>query len=156
MVVTHYKLLFRGKALDGHEVGVVRNKLGKTLKLHDGGLEQLFSGRLITLKRGLEQAEAVKYQALLEQLGAEVLLQPDSDAEAMAVDPGATSETVPDAPASQQESLPDDDLVCPRCGYGQPVATECSHCKMDLRLHLKRLQRKARAQQRRLKGAASA
>ncbi len=150
MVPTHYKLLFRGEALGGHQVDVVRQKLGQLLKLDAGGLEQLFSGRLITLKRGLGQAEAGKYQALLERLGAEILLQPDSDGEAP-----AASDSAPEAPATPPAHLPGGELVCPRCGHGQPLATECAHCKMDMRLHLKRLERRARVQGLRSQRAAS-
>ncbi len=153
---THFKLLFRGKVLEGHAVGIVRHKLKQVLKLDDSGLEQLFSGRLITLKRGLEQAEAGKYQSLLEQLGAEILLQPDAVAEIPPIVPGATTCTGPGVPATIPGSHREGELVCPRCGFSQPAATVCAHCKMDLRLHLKRLQRKARVQQRRGKRAAGA
>jgi hypothetical protein len=145
MVPTHYKLLFRGKTLDGYEPESVRQKLGLILKLDDGGLEQLFSGRLITLKRGLEQADAGKYQTLLEQLGAEVLLQPDAEAEQQD-DGGEKNDSPAAALVEPVEVTVDGELECPRCGYGQPTAEECAHCKMDLRLHIKRLRRKAKVQ----------
>jgi hypothetical protein len=146
MVPTHYKLLFRGRALDGYEPGAVRHKLGVVLKLDDGGLEQLFSGRLITLKRGLEQAEAGKYQALLEQLGAEILLQPDAEAEQQQDDGGEKNHSPGDAVVEQAEVTVEGELDCPRCGHRQPIADECAHCKMDLRLHIKRMRRKAKVQ----------
>ena len=34
------------------------------------------------------------------------------------------------------------ELDCPRCGHQQAIAKACERCRMDLRLHLKRLQRK--------------
>ncbi len=146
MVPTHYKLLFRGKALDGYEPESVRQKLGVILKLDDGGLEQLFSGRLITLKRGLEQADAGKYQTLLEQLGAEVLLQPDAETVLRQDQDGAGKkiDSPTAAPGEPLEVAVEGELECPRCGYCQPMAEECAHCKMDLRLQIKRLRRKAK------------
>ncbi len=151
----HFKLLFRGKALEGHAADTVRHKLGQALKLNDNGLEQLFSGRLITLKRGLGQAEATRYQGLLEQLGAEILLQPDADSKAPSTDGGESNQHSAAASGTKPDRGALGDIVCPRCAHCQPVAPQCAHCRMDMRLHLKRLQRKAKVLQLRSKRAAS-
>ena len=151
----HFKLLFRGKALEGHAAETVRHKLGQALKLDDNGLEQLFSGRLITLKRGLGQAEATRYQGLLEQLGAEILLQPDADSTAPSIDGGESGQHRAAAPVTKPDGDALGDIVCPRCAHCQPVAPQCAHCRMDMRLHLKRLQRKAKVLQLRSMRAAS-
>lgn len=152
MMAARYKLLFRGKTLAGQDPDKVEHKLAELLKLDPQGLAQLFSGRLITLKRGLRQEEANKYQQVLENLGAEILLQPDGE-QAPAASEARTDETV--APivgdaANKAQALPSEPLTCPRCGHSQDQVEQCGHCKMDLRLHIMRLQRKAKAQQARL------
>ena len=148
-MAARYKLLFRGKTLVGQDQDKVKHKLGELLKLDQQGLAQLFSGRLITLKRGLLQQEASKYQQLLENIGAEILLQPDNEQVAVSSEAAAeriaepvTSAAGNTAPAPQMQTL-----TCPRCGHNQGQVQQCGHCKMDLRLHIMRLQRKARAQQ---------
>ncbi len=154
MAETRYKLLFRGGVRAGHTESAVKQKLGELLKLDDRGLAQMFSGRLITLKRDLEQAEANKYQQVLEKFGAEILLQLDAEQQAQpredAVAPAAATEAKNDPQhiaAVAEEVTVGQTLACPRCGHNQPVAEQCCHCKMDLRRHILRLERKAKAQQ---------
>ena len=151
-MAARYKLLFRGKTLVGQDQDKVKHKLGELLKLDQQGLAQLFSGRLITLKRGLPQQEASKYQQLLENLGAEILLQPDNEQVAASAEAGVDSsenfaEPAASAAGNKTPALQMQALTCPRCGHNQAQVEQCGHCKMDLRLHIMRLQRKARAQQ---------
>lgn len=48
------------------------------------------------------------------------------------------------------------DLECPRCGHEQSFSHQCEMCKMDLTLHIQRLERKEKARQaRRAQQAAS-
>ena len=149
MAAARYKLLFRGKLLAGRDEREVRQQLGGLLKLDQQGLAQLFSGRLITLKRGLLQGEASKYQQLLENVGAEVLLQPDSEAVPPIAEQRATG-PIKSGVSNRPEPPSAEDLTCPRCAHSQSPAQHCAHCKMDLRLHIMRLQRKAKARQARL------
>jgi len=150
MMAARYKLLFRGKILAGQDQDKVKRKLGELLTLDQQGLVQLFSGRLITLKRGLLQQEASKYQQVLENLGAEILLQPDSEQLAVRSEDAVTSTEAIAEPAvsaaASEAPAPPAALTCPRCGHNQGQVEQCVHCKMDLRLHIMRLQRKARAQ----------
>lgn len=155
MMAARYKLLFRGKILAGQDQHKVKHKLGEMLKLDPQGLAQLFSGRLITLKRGLLQEEASKYQQVLENIGAEILLQPEgeqSPAGSEAAVAGTEESVAPtvNVAANKEQALPLEQLTCPRCGHSQGQVEQCGHCKMDLRLHIMRLQRKAKAQQARL------
>ena len=152
MMAARYKLLFRGKSLAGQDQDKLKHKLGELLKLDQQGLAQLFSGRLITLKRGLLQQEASKYQQVLENLGAEILLQPDNEqapvsSEAAVASAGEIVAPIVSATGDKAQALPLEQLTCPRCGHSQGQVEQCGHCKMDLRLHIMRLQRKAKAQQ---------
>lgn len=155
MAATQYTLLFKGGIRAGHEPVAVKERLGELLKLDDKGLDQLFSGRLITLKRGLGQEEATRYQQALEKTGAEILLQGESsDVEPVE----ATVETVAVAtePASNDgghEAVPEgESLHCPRCAHEQAYSDQCTRCKMDLRRHIMKLQRRAKVQQLRRAG----
>ena len=50
-----------------------------------------------------------------------------------------------DQPSIQAVSTADyESINCPRCGHEQPFSAACGHCKMDLTMHIKRLERKAR------------
>jgi hypothetical protein len=160
MVASHFKLVFRGKALAGFDADQVRQQLGELLKLKSRGLEQLFSGRLITLKRGLSREEASKYQQVLEQLGAEILLQPDKEwgTDSASVRSGGIDPSAGAANTAYQSQVKarssGGNVTCPRCAHRQAMAEECGQCKMDLRLHLLRMQRKAKALQIRAAGLA--
>jgi hypothetical protein len=145
MATARYTLLFRGKVLTDHDADTVRQKLGELLKLDVEGLEQLFSGRLITLKRGLCQHEADKYRQVLEHMGAEVLLQPDTEQ-----DEHGVVAALPAQCGSQTEAVDAGPLDCPRCGHSQLMVQQCGRCKMDLRLHIMRQRRKLKAQRVRL------
>jgi hypothetical protein len=154
MAATQYKLLFKGGIRAGRDEGSVKQLLGELLKLDAKGLAQLFSGRLITLKRGLSQADAIKYQQVLESIGAEILLQHDTESqlptdgqETSAVAEPQPKNTAPHLQAAPDSAGADTSLACPRCGHEQPQNEQCCRCKMDLRRHIMRLERKAKAQQ---------
>lgn len=147
MAAAQYKLLFKGGVRAGFDESDVQEKLGELLKLDATGLGQMFSGRLITLKRGLKQEEAARYQQVLEKIGAEILLQSDSQFETASVATVDVETAEARNDASHPRGTTVKDLQCPRCAHVQAVNDQCEHCKMDLRRHLLRLQRKARVQQ---------
>lgn len=148
MAAMRYKLLFKGGVRQGFAASQVQQQLGDLLKIDSGALEQLFSGRLITLKRDLSQDDAYRYQRVLESLGAEVLLQ-QQEAVAMATEQKnvapANDSAVEESVAARSST--NQTLQCPRCGHSQTPSEHCGHCKMDLRRHMLRLERKAKAQQ---------
>lgn len=74
-----YKLVFNGQLLEGFEAHTVQADLAAALKLDDARLGKLFSGRLITVKRGLDLARAEKFRLVFERAGARALIHPDND-----------------------------------------------------------------------------
>ncbi len=48
------------------------------------------------------------------------------------------------APAPAQAPSGGDAITCPRCGHEQSRSNSCGSCRMDLRLHLQRLEKRAR------------
>lgn len=155
MAATQYTLLFKGGIRAGYEPAAVKERLGELLKLDDDGLAQLFSGRLITLKRGLRQEDATRYQQALERTGAEILLQGESS-EVEAVEAVVSTVEPEPEPASNDASLEQgaagETLHCPRCAHVQGYRDQCARCKMDLRRHIMKLQRRAKAQKLRRAG----
>lgn len=157
-----YKLLFSGQIQEGFDQNQVRENLGKMLKMDGTGLDQLFSGRLITLKKGLDQSSAGKYQKALENAGARILIQLDQQtataapiAEEAQAQPVAGNE--PEVAVAATKPAPvaagEGEIQCPRCHHVQGRTEECSHCKMDLRRHIMRIERKAKQREARLKAA---
>ena len=159
---SNFKILFGGQVQPGFDVTQVRANLGKLLKMDAAALDQLFSGRLITLKKGLDQAAAGKYQAVLENAGARILIQQDASdpapesqaAQPVQQTPVATpaSAAVSDMPkpaAGKRTAAASTagEIQCPRCHHSQSRADECGHCRMDLRRHIMRVDRKAKARE---------
>jgi hypothetical protein len=55
--------------------------------------------------------------------------------------PAAPSEKPVAAPAASAEG---ESIECPRCGHEQAFTTVCGFCKMDLTMHIRRLERRAK------------
>lgn len=71
-----YKIIFSGSILDGFSREAVTKHFAKAFKLKDKKkIEQLFCGRIITLKRGLNYEEARRYSRVLNKLGADCCLE---------------------------------------------------------------------------------
>ncbi|MGK0442532.1 MAG: hypothetical protein ACJA0N_002343 [Pseudohongiellaceae bacterium] len=70
------------------------------------------------------------------------IVEPESEeataTEAVVEEPSATVN-------SQSGTAGSDSIACPRCGNEQAYATTCGHCKMDLTMHITRMERKAKA-----------
>jgi len=71
-----FDLVFRGDIAAGQKIMAVRERVQKLFKADDQQLERLFSGRPVTIRRDLDQAQAEQYQQALLQAGALVELKP--------------------------------------------------------------------------------
>jgi hypothetical protein len=75
----HYKVVFSGNTLDGASPADVAEKFAEAFKLNDQvSLEQLFSGKIITLKRGLNYEQAKRYSRILQKLGADCCIEQEN------------------------------------------------------------------------------
>ena len=75
---TSYKVIFSGNTLDGHSPIQVVQQFAKAFKLSDQStLQKLFSGKVITLKRGLSYEQAQRYSSNLQKLGADCCIEPE-------------------------------------------------------------------------------
>lgn len=122
-----YAIHFDGAIVDGADVEAVKRQLCQLLRIEAAAIERLFSGRPVTLKRGLDRQQAIVYQQTLQQAGARV----------RAVASPMAPSGIHHAGRPQSEG----DTACPRCAYVQARVERCARCKMDLR---RRLPRRAR------------
>lgn len=72
-----YSIFFRGEAAEGAELDQVKLQFSKLFKADDAKLNQLFSGKVIPLKRNLAPEEAAKFQQLFKKTGAKIYLKED-------------------------------------------------------------------------------
>ena len=101
-----FNLVFEGKIAPGQEEGAVKTALMKLLKTDDSGVERLFSGSTVTIKKDLDQSTAAKFQQAFETTGALCMLVPQASgaAEIPAEDPGGPPALPPQPPASNVEN----------------------------------------------------
>lgn len=80
----HFEVVFRGDIEPGRAVVEVKESLGKLFNAETSRVEQLFSGKPVVIKAGLEKEKALHYQAILKKIGALVDIRPDMSVEVVA------------------------------------------------------------------------
>jgi hypothetical protein len=71
-----YNVVFKGEILPGHTLAEVKNALSARFKLNAAKTDNLFTGRAVTVKGGVDYQTAVKLQAAFQQVGAVCYLEP--------------------------------------------------------------------------------
>lgn len=69
---TEFDIIFRGDIVIGQQLSDVKARLQQLFKADTARIEQLFSGRPVPVKRGVNAADAEKYRAILLKAGARV------------------------------------------------------------------------------------
>lgn len=164
-----YSVVVSGQLVEGFELGQVKENLIQAFKLSAAQVDKLLCGKPVALKRGIEKNVAVKLSQRLQDLGAVSIIKaapaakkapvseaPKAPAPAPAPQAASSKPAAPavavEQPSSEQPVSVDSGagkqgisrLDCPRCGHSQPVSNTCQLCKMDLTLHLRRTERRAR------------
>jgi len=67
-----FDLVFKGELVKGAELGTVKSNIGKLFKMAPEKVEALFSGKAITLKKGLDFDAANRYRVAIKKAGARV------------------------------------------------------------------------------------
>lgn len=166
-----YSVVMTGEIAEGVALEQAKANVGSLFKLGDGQLQKLFSGKPVAVRRGITRPQADKICKALSKAGviAKVTSSRPVTAKVAATHPASVSKAtgtsgsnrVDKAAASGKvvvRPVPEvskPDLDCPRCGHHQTFATVCSLCKMDLTLHIQRVEKKALARANRLRAAAS-
>lgn len=167
-----YSVVVTGDILDGFDLGQVKANVGKLFKLSDEKIEKLFAGKPVAIQRGVDKEKAIKVRSALTKAGAASVVKLNKSIKAKAeteqakvAQPSAikkpiraasvaqkpaekVSEPVKAVKTAEQPTTSDggENIECPRCGHDQPFVTACGKCKMNLSLHIQRLQRKAKVQ----------
>jgi len=101
---TSYKVIFQGVA-DGFTVEEVKQRLAGLFKVTPEKLEIFFQGKSRVIKSGLDQANALRYQSILEKAGAVCAIE-----------------------AFEKDEGPKKTMVCPKCGFEQQESASCARC----------------------------
>jgi len=73
----HFQLVFEGETLEGFDPDDVRRHVGEHMKLDAARLENLFSGRRVVLRRGVDEERAHRHKRQFASLGGRLLIEPD-------------------------------------------------------------------------------
>lgn len=65
-----YEVAFQGEIADGADLEQVKAAVGQMFKADAAKLAHLFSGKRVVIKKGIDHATAMKYQAALNKAGA--------------------------------------------------------------------------------------
>jgi uncharacterized protein YbjQ (UPF0145 family) len=65
-----YNIVFEGKTVPGKEIDLVKKALMNILKADDQGIDRLFSGKRVLIRKNVDSATAKKFQKAFEDIGA--------------------------------------------------------------------------------------
>jgi len=134
-----YDIVFTGVIVPGSEQAQVRRNLAALFKTEPAKIEPLFSGKRFVIKKGLDEATALKYQKALREAGAIVHMESAAEAANPAVSaPPARPSTspAPTAPTPQAPGRLDATIDPPGVVLVAPERIEApnidtSHLHMD-------------------------
>lgn len=104
-----YKVVFRGDVAPGHSLMDVRVRLQELFRLDDQGINKLFVGRPIAIKKNLDEATARKWCEVLAKAGAV--------AECIADDIEAPPEITQQEATQQEATKPEVQQAKPEYGF---------------------------------------
>lgn len=76
MAEQRYDLSYRGLITPGADPEETRRRLGAIFKLNASGLERLFTGKPVIVKRDVDAATVAQFERLFAQAGAELTVDP--------------------------------------------------------------------------------
>ncbi len=100
-----YNVVFEGKIMPGKDLQLVKDRLKELMKTDDEGIERLFTGKPVVVRKNLEKETAEKYRNAFAKAGAMCEVSPEPAPQA-APDPVAapavpdTLKDVPEPPKS--------------------------------------------------------
>jgi len=78
-MATLYNIIFGGQVAPGNDPVSVKEAMKNLLKLDADGIEHIFAGRPISLKKGVNASTAEKYRKAIETAGALCEVEPMAD-----------------------------------------------------------------------------
>ena len=101
-----YNVYFAGQLVAGQELQDVRQKVQKLFNANPETLDKLFSGKTQLVKRGCDEATAIKYQQAIKRAGAKAIVQA-SEASPVQSTPAVATATTPTPPPNTQQAALD-------------------------------------------------
>lgn len=91
-----FNIVFSGELVGGADPARVRENLARLFKMDAARVEALFSGKPVVIKKGADQATAMKFRAALRQAGAQCQMVPvGGEPEPAAAPPASTPAAAP-------------------------------------------------------------
>lgn len=116
-----FKIVFNGELMPDAQLDEVKDNLAKLFKSDRSKIDSLFSGSNVALKRDLPEADADKYLAALQRVGAKARKEADLASSLSLVE--TAEHAAPAAEANETARM-----QCPKCGHEQAKSSECSAC----------------------------
>ena len=101
-----YEVAFSGKLVAGAQLESVKANLAKIFQADEQRIAQLFSGRRIVIKSGLDAAGAEKYRDILARAGAELEVRALNQAVAETVAPSQSTPVGSALPVAETPKVP--------------------------------------------------
>lgn len=128
-----YKIILEGTVKEGADRSKVVAQLAKVFRKDARTVEKLLSGRPKTIRRHVDYPTALKYQTIMERVGATARVEPEVEPLVKIV--SAAPHVGPESLRPEQEAI-----VCPRCGYESEreddvlrVRGDCPRCGLQVR-----------------------
>lgn len=131
MAAETYRIVFKGEILPSKDIAVVKVSLAHIFSLKTPQVQALFSGKSVSVKRGLDPETAEKFRKAFERAGALVYVVPEIQA-APAPAPAETpaeADLGVDTTLRRHGPVP---MICPNCGHEQQLAESCLNCGIDI------------------------
>jgi uncharacterized protein YbjQ (UPF0145 family) len=96
---TRYNITFDGQTAPARDIQAVKDALMRTLRTDGRGIEMLFTGKPVIIKRNVDAATAQKYEKAFEAAGAICTLDPVPTPEGGQAITGAANAPPPNEPA---------------------------------------------------------
>lgn len=140
-----FEVLFSGEVYRGADRVVVKRNLSLLFNEDPVKIEQLFTGRTVVLKNGLNKKTAEQYQVALAKAGAVCKIRdrnaPYEGQARFRADNESKEYTLRDISVHR--------VVCPRCNYQQLEAELCVRCGADIEQEVREKVKQDRAKERR-------
>lgn len=110
------QVIFSGELLPGQSLVEVRARIGQLFRVDGERLDQLFSGRCMVIKQGLDAEAAEKYRQAIERAGARCLIEPlesqlEAPVPAIPAAPEASAATTPALSGERLQVIPRDEYM---------------------------------------------
>lgn len=117
MIEPNYDIFFRGETLENFEVDAVKQAMAQLFKASPEKMDQLFSGKVVALKKDLDKPTAAKFKQVLEKAGAKIYIKAAATASAtISSTPINSTETSPAkniTPPIKEEAIQEELIILP-------------------------------------------